>query len=155
MLFPVLLKRKRLMNDEKILFKHKVPIQIRFSDIDAVNHVNNSIISQYYDVGRIQYFEAVLGINFKWADVLAVVVYTENNFYSSINQDDNIYVETKLIRFGNKSMEMFQQIVEEQTGKVKSTCKTILAGYDKENHCSAMIPNDIKEKFLNFENNQN
>src|SRR5574344_1611793 len=124
MLFFVLLKRKRLMSDEKILFKHKVPIQIRFSDIDAVNHVNNSIISQYYDVGRIQYFEAVLGINFKWADVLAVVVYTENNFYSSINQDDNIYVETKLIRFGNKSMEMFQQIVEEQTGKVKSTCKT-------------------------------
>lgn len=138
------------MGEDKIEFKHKVAIQIRFSDIDAVNHVNNSIISQYYDVGRIKYFEDILGNNFVWSDVLAVVVYTENNFYSSISQDDKIFVETKLIRFGNKSMEMFQHIVEEN-GDIKSTCKTILAGYDRENHCSVKIPEELKEKFINFE----
>ncbi|MDR2834668.1 MAG: thioesterase family protein [Bacteroidales bacterium] len=132
-------------------FKHKVKIQIRFSDIDAVNHVNNSIISQYYDVGRINYFQEILGEKFDWSDVLAVVVNTENNYYHSINQRDNIFVETKLEKFGLKSMTMFQQIVEENTNIIKSTCKTILAGYDKINHCSAEIPEDFKRKFLEFE----
>jgi acyl-CoA thioester hydrolase len=126
----------------------KTPIQIRFSDIDAVNHVNNAVIAQYYDVGRIAFFEAALGEDFKWTEILAVVVYTENNFYHSINQGDKIYVETHLVKFGNKSMTMFQEIIEEQTGIVKSSCKTILAGYDKINHCSTHIPEDFKQKFI-------
>ena len=134
-------------------FKHKIPIQIRFSDIDAVNHVNNSIIAQYYDVGRIKYFETVLGDNFQWSDVLAVIVYTENNYYHSINQNDKIFVETRLEKFGNKSITMFQQIVEENTNVIKSTCKTILAGYDRKNKCSAIIPNELKDKFVKYENN--
>jgi acyl-CoA thioester hydrolase len=132
-------------------FKHRVPIQIRFSDIDAVNHVNNSIIAQYYDVGRIKYFETVLGANFNWSEVLAVIVYTENNFYNSINQKDNIIVETRLEKVGNKSITMFQQILEIDTNVIKSTCKTILSGYDTKNKCSTAIPDAIKEKFLIFE----
>lgn len=138
----------------EIKFKHKDEVQIRFSDIDAVNHVNNSIISQYYDLGRIRYFQAALGEDLAWSDVMAVVVYTENNYYSSINQNDKIIVETKLVKFGNKSMEMFQRIVDQRTGVVKSTCKTVLSGYDKQNCCSAIIPNDIKEKFINYENSE-
>ena len=133
-------------------FKHKIPIQIRFSDIDAVNHVNNAIIAQYYDVGRIKYFETVLGDNFQWSDVLAVIVYTENNYYKSINQNDKIFVETRLEKFGNKSITMFQQIVDESTNEIKSTCKTVLAGYDRKNNCSATIPEELKEIFINFEN---
>jgi len=133
-------------------FKHKIPIQIRFSDIDAVNHVNNAIISQYYDVGRINYFETVLGENFDWSEVLAVVVYTENNYYQSIGQNDKIVVKTRLEKFGNKSMTMFQQIVDEKTDTIKSTCKTILAGYDRINQCSAVIPDNFKKIFSDFEN---
>ena len=130
----------------------RVPIQIRFSDIDAVNHVNNAVIAQYYDVGRISFFEAVLGKDFVWTEVLAVVVHTENNFYHSINQNDKIVVETHLVKFGNKSMTMYQEIIEETTNIVKSSSKTILAGYDKINCCSSSIPDDVKQKFLEFEN---
>jgi acyl-CoA thioester hydrolase len=42
-------------------FKHQLPIQIRFVDIDAFGHVNNAVFASYYEMARVAYFDQVLG----------------------------------------------------------------------------------------------
>ena len=140
-------------NNKEKKFNHRVPIQIRFSDIDPINHVNNAVILEYYDVGRINYFETVLGKKLNWNELLVVIVHTENDYYESINKEDNIYVETRIEKFGTKSMHTFQRIVDKNTNKIKSTCKTVLAGFDRNNNCSVEIPENFKQMFYEFENN--
>lgn len=139
-----------IVRPENDTYKFRLPIQIRFSDLDALNHVNNSYQAQYYDLGRINYFEKVNGGSFGWNEVLVVIVNTENNFFKPILQGEEIYVETKLVEFGNKSMKMHQRIIT-STGQIKGTCKTILAGYNQKTHSSAPIPQEFKDKFLKFE----
>jgi acyl-CoA thioester hydrolase len=139
-----------IIKPENDTYKFRLPIQIRFSDLDALNHVNNSYQAQYYDLGRINYFEAVNGGHFGWNEVLVVIVNTENNVFHPILQGEEIYVETKLVEFGNKSMKMHQRLIT-SNGEIKGTCKTILAGYNQKTHSSAPIPQEFKDKFLKFE----
>jgi acyl-CoA thioester hydrolase len=132
-------------------YKHSLPIQIRFSDIDPLNHVNNSCVFQYYDVGRINYMQTVMGREFDWSQVMVVIVHIEANFLVPILQSDRIEVQTHLTGFGNKSMTMQQRIVDIQSGMIKSTCETILSGLDRTSGQSAIIPDDFKQKFLDYE----
>lgn len=140
-----------MMEENKHKFKHSVSIQIRFSDIDPLNHVNNSIIAQYYDIGRVGYLQKVLGYDLEWSDVNVVIVNLNTNFFAPITIGDDIFVETKLIGFGNKSMRTFQQIIDKNSNVVKSTCETIMSGFDKTTNQSSTIPDEIKKAFLDFE----
>lgn len=139
-----------IIRPENDTYKFRLPIQIRFSDLDALNHVNNSYQAQYYDLGRINYFEKVNGGSFGWNEVLVVIVNTENNFFKPILQGEEIYVDTKLVCFGNKSMTMHQRLVT-SNGEIKGTCRTILAGFNQKTQTSAEISQEFKDKFLKFE----
>jgi acyl-CoA thioester hydrolase len=139
-----------IVRPENDTYKFRLPIQIRFSDLDALNHVNNSYQAQYYDLGRINYFEKVNGGSFGWNEVLVVIVNTENNFFKPILQGEEIYVDTKLVRFGNNSMTMHQRLVT-SNGEIKGTCRTILAGFNQKTQTSDEIPQEFKDKFLKFE----
>lgn len=135
---------------EKDFYKVSLKVQIRFSDLDALNHVNNSFQSQYYDLGRIDYFEKVMGRELDWSKVVVVIVHTENNFFSPIVQGEEIFVESKLVKFGNRSMTMNQRLIDSK-GVVKGTCRTILAGFNRDTNASAPIEKDFKRRFLEFE----
>lgn len=141
--------REKLTTKET--YKHSIPIQIRFSDIDALSHVNNSFHSQYYDLGRIHYFEEVMKEKINWTEIVVVIVHIEIDFISPILQADNIDVETKLFSFGEKSMKMHQQLIDNKTGIIKSKCTTILSGFNSRTNTSVKIPEDFKTKFLEFE----
>ena len=91
-------------------------------------------------------FELPFAVN----EVLVVIVNTENNFFKPILQGEEIYVDTKLVRFGNKSMTMHQRLVT-SNGEIKGTCRTILAGFNQKTQSSAEIPQEFKDKFLKFE----
>ena len=132
-------------------FRHSVDVQIRFSDIDPLNHVNNSIISQYYDIGRINYLKEVLGEDIEWNSIGVVIVNLNTNFFSPVFITDQIVVETRLIGFGEKSMRTLQRVKDKNTQEIKSTCETILSGFDVVNNESAPIPDDIKKKFEDYE----
>lgn len=139
-----------MIEPEKDFYKVSLKVQIRFSDLDALNHVNNSFQSQYYDLGRIDYFEKVMGRELDWSKVVVVIVHTENNFFFPIVQGEEIFVESKLVKFGNRSMTMNQRLVDSK-GVVKGTCRTILAGFNRDTNASAPIEEDFKRRFLEFE----
>jgi len=132
-------------------FKSKKNIQIRMTDLDPFGHVNNGVIYSYYDVGRLHYFSCIEK-NLQWETIDKVIVRTECDFMDSILFTDDISVETKVIEIGNKSIKMTQRIIDNNTGKIKSTCLSILSGYDKQNNTSKEISKEVKEKITAFEN---
>lgn len=132
------------------MFKSKQNIQIRLSDLDALGHVNNGIIYSYYDIGRLHYFNQIED-NIQWSNFDKVVVHTECDFKESIFYQDDIYVETQITEFGNKSLSMMQHIVDNTTGKIKSTCRSVLSGYDQKTQSSKMISLEFREKVARLE----
>ena len=134
-----------------MLFKSKQSIQIRMSDLDPFGHVTNGVIYSYYDVGRLHYFSQI-NDNIRWETMDKVIVRTECDFLDSILFTDDISVETKVTEIGKKSVKMKQRLIDNKTGKIKSTCLAVLSGYDRQNNASKEISIEFKEKVAAFEN---
>ncbi|MDD2621778.1 MAG: acyl-CoA thioesterase [Bacteroidales bacterium] len=140
------------METSNYVFKHRYPVQVRMTDLDPVGHVNNGVQLSYYDMGRLNYLEIIQQKKIVWEDIDMVVVHISCDFMNSIYFHDNIFVETKVLEIGNKSVKMIQRIVNSETNEIKSSCYSVMAGYDKMNNCSKPIPELFKQSVSLFEN---
>ena len=70
--------------EEEIKFRHTMPVQIRFSDVDQFGHVNNSVYFSLYDLAKTTYIKDVLGSADwnKMAIVVANINATSMRLYS-------------------------------------------------------------------------
>ena len=118
-------------------------IQIRFGDIDALRHVNNVSIVQYYDLGLSHYMNN-LGISNVFSGDGMAKVHIEMNFFDSIEMYDKIEVRTNVSKVGNRSITFSQTIVDKDSGKMKSDCLTIVAGFNLDSRQSVAISEDWK-----------
>ena len=41
-------------------YRHRTPVQLRFSDVDRFGHVNNAVMFSIYDMAKTEYFNSVL-----------------------------------------------------------------------------------------------
>jgi len=139
------------MDTSNYVFKHHYPVQVRMTDLDPVGHVNNGIQLSYYDLGRLNYLETLQNKKIEWNEIDMVIVHIACDFVDSIYFYDKIVVETKVLEIGNKSVKMLQRIVNSETNEIKSTCYSIMAGYDKDNNSSKPILEAFKQQVCLFE----
>ncbi|MBD5213968.1 MAG: acyl-CoA thioesterase, partial [Bacteroidales bacterium] len=61
-------------------FYHELPLQIRFTDIDMLGHMNNGVYLTMMDLGKTHYFNDVLGEKVDWHKINVAVVNINVNF---------------------------------------------------------------------------
>ncbi len=133
-----------------ITLKHIQPIQLRFNDIDQFGHVNNSVYFSFYDLGKTNYFASVCP-HVDWNKDAIMVVHLEIDFKEQIYSSDQIVVKTAVTEIGNKSFQLYQQVVDVQTNQVKCDCKSIMVTYDLEHNCSRVLPEEWKAAICEYE----
>ncbi|MBK9524941.1 MAG: acyl-CoA thioesterase [Bacteroidetes bacterium] len=62
------------------MFKHKSPLHIRFSDVDAFGHVNNACYLTYIEEARVSYFEEVVDWSHDWSTKGIIIAKAEIDF---------------------------------------------------------------------------
>ncbi len=122
------------------------PIQIRFSDIDGMGHVNNSVYWNYFDLGRVEYLQQSLGDDFEARDETVVLVHVEANYMAETRLKDTIAVQTRVVGIGERSIKMRQEIVDTQTGVVRVSSYSVLSGFSKRTHQSLPIKPEWRER---------
>ena len=121
---------------------HTLPLQIRFNDVDAMGHINNAVILEYFDLGKAS-FLASHGLNAETGDFTVMVVHVDIDFTCQIQMHDDISVSTQIDHIGNKSLHLIQQ-VSKADGTVCATCKTVMSGYRRSTKSSAVIPDQVR-----------
>ena len=141
------------MDNPIIDFNETNKLQIRFNDVDIVGHVNNVIFQHYYDLGRLRYFENVLKDDVNWNEESLAIVKISTEYLKPVYLEDKIFVQTKIIRIGNKSIEMAQRIVSniDNNISIHSFSTSILSGFHKKLKTSIEIPSKWKENIIAFE----
>ena len=122
---------------------HTLPIQIRFNDVDQMGHVNNTVIMEYFDLGKEVFFSAH-GIPPEKGDFTVMIVHLEVDFQSQIRFHDRIAVETEIEGIGNKSLKVLQRVVDTADGRVCATCHTVMSGFRRSTGRSEVIPAEIR-----------
>jgi len=137
--------------NETLTFKSVLPIQIRMTDLDPFGHVNNGVFLSYYDLGRLDYLQRITHKVLDWSELDSVLVHVACDFKDSVLFSDRIFVGTKVVELGNRSIKILQHIFTENPYCLKSVCYSVLSGFDKEKNCSKPVSEELKERVRNYE----
>ena len=121
------------------------PIQIRMSDLDPYNHVNNGAQCNYFDMGRSRYFEHVFQAKIDWLTFKYVLVHVDLDFRMPVQFHDPIVCESRVLEMGNSSFKMEQLLRDSETGEVKTLCHAVVVYFDREANKSERIPDAERE----------
>lgn len=128
------------------IFTNRLPIQIRFSDVDVVGHVNNIVFFEYYDTGKAAFMTQLLGRSISWEEVDTVVANIDCAFIAPIFWGEEIEVLTACTYLHDKSFRLLQMLRNTQTGEVKSICETVMVSFDPNTQKSAPLSSEWRDK---------
>ena len=102
-------------------------IEIRWRDIDANGHVNNAVYLTYFEEGRDDWLQRVLGEELSKDYVLGRISVT---FKRPIAQaDDAVLVRCQPVKVGNSSVHTLEEILD-QAGSVCAVAEAVVVALD-------------------------
>ena len=125
-------------------FRHALPVQIRFNDVDQYGHMNNSSYFSLYDLAKTSYLRDVFG-NKDWHHIGIVVANINADFLAPVFFSDDLIIETTVIHLGHKSFTLLQRAVNKASGVLKCQCRTVMVGYDVATKEPVELPADFKQ----------
>ncbi len=103
----------------------KTDIQIRFTDLDQLGHVSNSMYAQYLDLGRIDLYLAIekklKELDLDTNQPLEVVASMKIDYLREIKISHTVHLETWCEKIGNKSMTLCQEVYADNECAAKAT----------------------------------
>jgi acyl-CoA thioester hydrolase len=108
---------------------HEKRIEIRWSDVDAYQHVNNAVYANYLEECRDEWMERTLdGVGDTWDWVLARVAI---DFRSELRlEHDRVIVRCRLERIGTSSITLSEEITTED-GRISAEAEAVLVARDQ------------------------
>lgn len=132
-------------------FKASVPIQIRFNDIDALGHINNNVYFSFFDLGKTTYFEDLKASYVSWTDGIVVIARIEVDFIAPVFYKEQIVVDSKITKIGNKSAVFMQQIRNSITNEIKCRAMSVVVTYNPKTMTAMPIPAIWRNAISEFE----
>ena len=132
-------------------YKYKTPVAVRFSDIDAVGHVNNAIYLTYFEEARLAYWRDA--INWDLQEHGVIVGRSEVNYLKPITLADEIACYVRTTRIGNSSFDVMHVLVKITSNgeEICTTGKTVCISYDYNANKSVSIPAKEREKMIVYD----
>ena len=135
---------------KEIQFHHSLPVQIRWKDWDRFDHVNNATYFEFYDTGKVDYFETVCnGVD--WNKSAIMIVHGECDFMSQIKEFNNISVRTAVTKLGHKSFTLCQEVYNHRNNELKARCTSVMVYYNHETNQAEPVPDSWREAITAFE----
>lgn len=127
-------------------------IHVRFSDLDVLGHVNNSIYLSYFEMTRVHYFAHLLGKNWDWQKDGVVLVKNEVEYLKPVLLHDNPEVTMVTEHLGNKSFTLSYQLMVGDV--IHSKGNSTLVCFDSSIGKTVEIPEKMREGLARLKREQ-
>ena len=133
--------------------KQKIQIQIRFSDIDKMGHVNNATYITYFELARLNYFDTMTkdALKIDWINEGVILAKIEMDYKQPVLLEDKVFVYTWVSRMGSKSFDMSCSIVRMVNGVEEEAAKglAVIVCFNYKTNETIAIPELWKKKMVN------
>lgn len=135
-------------------FRNRLYFPVRFSDLDAMGHVNNARYLTFFEEGRAHWFREGWDLPMDSTAYPVIVARVELDYLAPIPFGVNIGVYHRVTELGGKSMKMEGWVcVEEEKGPRPAAKYLItLVWFDYQAGKSVPIPKIDRKKILAYEN---
>ena len=139
------------MSENLADYKCRVPIQVRFSDLDLYGHVNNATYLSYFETGRLHYWKDVL--QWDWNINGIILARAEVNYLKPINRGDEVACYVRTTRIGNSSFDVMHVLVKvtPEGEEICTTGKTVCISYDYSVHKPVKIPAEQRDRMIAYD----
>jgi acyl-CoA thioester hydrolase len=117
-------------------------IQVRFSDLDVMGHVNNSIYLSYFEMTRVHYFKELLGKTWDWKKAGVLLVRNEVDYLAPILLHQKPSISMYLIEIGTKSFKLGYEIIIDD--KIHTKGCSVMVCYDAVTNQTIHVPNEMR-----------
>lgn len=134
-------------------YKHCTRIQVRYKDVDKMNHVNNANHLTYFETARVEYYKDIFTKPVDWNRMGMILARTEINYFMPIFMEDDVYCYTKITSIGNKSFEISNIITKKKDGK-ETECaegKSVIVCMDYEKNETIPVPQEWRDAVKAYE----
>jgi acyl-CoA thioester hydrolase len=109
--------------------RHGREVEIRWRDLDGLQHVNNAVYATYLEIGRDDFFEHVLPEAKPWDYVLVRLAL---DFRRELRfEDRRVIVSCVVERVGRSSITLREEI-RTTSGDLAAECETVVVARDSE-----------------------
>lgn len=132
-------------------FKHSIPVQLRFNDIDILGHLNNIVYFALYDLAKARFLQEIQKEDIDFRRVECVIANINCTYIKQIVFGEEIEVKSRCIRLGERSFTLQQCLVEVPTQEVRSVCETVMVSFDPATGKSAPMRPEFRQALLEYE----
>lgn len=120
-------------------------IQIRFSDCDMLQHVNNAIYLQYFETARINFFKRSLP-DWNWKKEGIILAKNTIEYIKPLVLTDECEIEVNCIKIGNTSFTLSYHVKTTYNNEKTIKCygESILVCYNFQLNKTIQIPQQLK-----------
>lgn len=123
----------------------RVPMPVRWRDLDAFNHVNNSKYLSYLEEARLHWMMTVPGMGMD-DHVAPVVAAAQLNYRRPITWPSQVLIELFVERLGNTSLTVGHRIVDaKDAGVMYCDGHVVMVWIDRDSGAAAALPEAVRE----------
>ncbi|HQV71759.1 MAG: acyl-CoA thioesterase [Xanthomonadales bacterium] len=122
----------------------RVPITVRWRDLDAYNHVNNSTFLTYLEEARLAWLTGIEG-EWKTVEASPVLAASQVNFREQIEWPATILVELRCAKLGNTSMSIDHRITSADGSRLHSDGNVVMVWVNPASGKPIPLPAAVRE----------
>ena len=124
----------------------RVPIEVRFRDLDAMGHVNNAVFSTYLEIARTHLWMAFGGGDFGF-----ILARLEIDFRKPVALGEDLEVEIGYGAIGRSSFDLLYRVTKRKTGELAAQGRTVQVAFDYATGKTKPLTDEMKERMRSFE----
>jgi acyl-CoA thioester hydrolase len=125
-------------------------IEVRFSDLDAMGHVNNAVFFTYFEEGRKHFSKKVFNVS-DISDFKFIMAHIRCDFIIPIRLNDRVILQMWVKNIGTKSFSFEYRIVDfSDETRVYAIGESIQVCYDYEANQSIEVPARMRESLTRY-----
>ncbi len=138
-------------------FTHRVELEVRFADTDAMGHVNNAVYLTYCEMARIRYWTDVTGEpiapGHEGAESL-ILAEARITYRAPVFHGEHVTVETRAVRLGTTSFTLEHRLtagVPSEPLRLVAVSESVLVRYDYKASAPVALADDFVRAIERFE----
>ncbi|WP_226664299.1 acyl-CoA thioesterase [Microbulbifer aggregans] len=118
-------------------------IEPRFSETDALGHINNTVVPAWFEQGRMPIFR-IFNPDLSLVQWNLILKKMEVDFVAQIYLFSPVEIRTSILAIGNTSLSIHQEVWQKDELVAQGDC--VMVHFDYENQSKAPIPKNVREE---------
>ncbi len=144
-LAPVAMMETNAVTALRDIVMHEVDMAVRWGDMDAYNHVNNTVYFRYMEQCRLEWF-AKLGFKTTDEDIVPILVEANCRFIRAVTHPSTIRVTIRVTDIGPKVVETTHDIFVGDVLYATGICK--LLWMSRSANKGVALPDTVRARLL-------